>query len=60
MKKLSIKKTKAKKKTLNGNKRNYSYSSCHHDNCPFNPCRSKHCNASRREWNNNASTKSSK
>ena len=58
MKKLSVKRTKTKKKTLNYNKRNYF--NCVSDNyhCFTNTSRSINCNANRRKWNINSITKS--
>ena len=60
MKKLSIKKTKTKKNTLNDNKRNYFNCVSDYNYCPSNPCRSKYCDANRRKWNTYTSTKSKK
>ncbi len=58
MKKLNIKKTKTKKETLNDNKRNYFNCFSYNYNCFTNISRSVNCNANRREWNINTSTKS--
>ena len=57
MKKLSVKRTKTKKNTLNDNKRNNPNCISYHDNCPSNPCRSNNSNANRRKWNTYTSTK---
>lgn len=52
MKKLSVKRIKTKKKTLNDNKRNYFNCVSNYNCCIVNISGSEHKYANRREWNN--------